>query len=111
MTTSRSQQALAATSWAPYVFKLGFIPTAIDTAVTVGSLSTGTFDADLASVIDSTKLHLGNAVLFTASAGTLSGRKFLIVDANGAAGYQAGADYVFDVTGSSGTLGTSDFIL
>ena len=34
----------------------------------------------------------------------------MLVDENGTAGYQAGADLVIDVTGYSGTLTTSSFI-
>ena len=55
-------------------------------------------------------LPLHDAVLFTPNAGGLAGHTFLIVDANGTAGYQAGADYVIDVTGITGTLGHSNFI-
>jgi hypothetical protein len=42
----------------------------------------------------------------------LSGHTFLVVDENGTAGYQAGADLVFDVTGASnmGSLAVGDFI-
>ncbi len=38
-----------------------------------------------------------------------AGINFLIVDENGTAGYQAGADRVIDVTGAVGTLATSSF--
>lgn len=48
-------------------------------------------------------------VLFTADSGTLSGHTFMIVDVNGTAGYQAGADLVVDITGYSGTPTVSDF--
>jgi hypothetical protein len=41
----------------------------------------------------------------------LAGHTFLIVDANGVAGYQSGEDYVFDVTGgATAGLATSVFI-
>ncbi len=51
-------------------------------------------------------------MLFTADGGSLATHTFLVVDANGVAGYQAGLDFVFDVTGGSnlGTLGTGAFI-
>jgi hypothetical protein len=40
-------------------------------------------------------------VLFTPDGGNLAGHTFLVVDVNGAAGYQAGQDYVFQL--DSGT--------
>ncbi len=86
-----------------------FNPNAIDAAITTGSLSTASFDTDLASDL-SGNLAAHHAVLFTADAGTLSGHTFLVVDANGTAGYQSGGDYVIDVTGYSGTLTTGSFI-
>ncbi len=66
--------------------------TGIDTAVTHGTLDTGAnFDSDLAAAIGAGQLGSHHAVLFTAdSSGTgLSGHTFLVVDVNGAAGYQA----------------------
>ena len=50
-----------------------------------------------------------NAVLVTASSGDLGGHTFLVVDVGGGAGYQADADYVFDITGYVGTFDISDF--
>ena len=42
------------------------------------------------------KLH-AQAALFTATSGTLSGHVFAVIDANGIAGYQAGADLVIEL--------------
>jgi hypothetical protein len=84
-------------------------PTAIDAKVTTGTLSTASFDSDLATAVGAGQLAAHHAVLFTANAGTLSGHTFLIVDENGTAGYQASADIVIDVTGATGTLSTGDF--
>jgi len=89
---------------------VGGATTGIDAAVTTGSLSTATFDSDLASDIGAGQLAAHHAVLFTADAGTLAGQTFLVVDENGTAGYQAGADLVIDVTGATGTLTTANFI-
>ncbi|HEY2070514.1 MAG TPA: calcium-binding protein [Rhizomicrobium sp.] len=83
---------------------------AIDTAVTSGTLDSANFDSELAAAIGSTQLGAHHAVLFTASAGTLSGQTFLIVDLNGTAGYQAGADLVIHMTGATGTLATAVFV-
>jgi Ca2+-binding RTX toxin-like protein len=90
-------------------FVLGLSPLAFNTAL-AGFLSTATFNADLAAAIEGSELSIGNALLFTPDAGDLIGRTFLIVDANATAGYQAGADFVIDVTGFTGTLDTGDFV-
>ena len=75
---------------------------AVDAAVTTGALSTATFDSDLAAAVGASQLGAGHAVVFTPNSGTLSGDHFLIVDANGVAGYQAGQDYVIEFgTGSA----------
>ncbi|HTQ14433.1 MAG TPA: bluetail domain-containing putative surface protein [Rhizomicrobium sp.] len=81
----------------------------VDSAVTGGALSTATFDSDLAAAIGAGQMTAHTAVLFTADSGTLSGHTFLVVDENGTAGYQAGADLVIDVTGATGTLALGDF--
>jgi Ca2+-binding RTX toxin-like protein len=88
---------------------IGGATTGIDAAVTTGSLSTPTFDSDLATDVGAGQLAAHHAMLFTADAGTLSGHTFLVVDENGTAGYQAGADLVIDVTGATGTLTTANF--
>ncbi len=84
--------------------------TGIDAAVASGALSTASFDSDLAAAVGTGQLAAHHAVLFTANAGTLSGHTILVVDENGAAGYQSGGDLVIDVTGAVGTLTTSGFI-
>jgi trimeric autotransporter adhesin len=84
-------------------------PTAIDARVATGALSTASFDSDLAAAVGAAQLAAHHALLFTPNSGTLSGHKFLIVDANGVAGYQAGADLVIDVSGATGTPTTGDF--
>jgi RTX calcium-binding nonapeptide repeat (4 copies) len=83
--------------------------TAIDTAVTSGSLSLATFDADLAAAVGAGQLGAHHAVLFTPNAGGFAGDTFLIVDTNGSAGYQASQDLVIELVNSSGTLTTADF--
>ena len=90
----------------------GHAVTTIDTAVTTGHLSIGTFDANLTSDVNATNLAAHDAVLFTADSGNLSGHTFLVVDANGIAGYQAGQDFVLDITGATnlGSLTTSNFL-
>jgi hypothetical protein len=66
----------------------------MDAAVTKGALSLGSFDADLAAALGAAALEAGHALFFTPDSGQLAGQTFLVVDANGEAGYQAGADYV-----------------
>ncbi|HEY1631432.1 MAG TPA: calcium-binding protein [Rhizomicrobium sp.] len=69
----------------------------VDAAITAGALSTASFDANLASAVNASTLAANHAVLFMPNSGTLAGQTFLIVDQNGAAGYQAGADLVIDL--------------
>ena len=83
--------------------------TGINTKVTSGALSTGTFDANLTSAISSNRLSAHHAVLFTPNGGTLKGQTFLVVDLNGTAGYQAGADLVIRMVSASGTLAAGGF--
>jgi serralysin len=64
-----------------------------------GILRSAAFDADLGMAMGGI-LTPGAAVLFDPDGGDLAGRTFLIVDQNGMAGYQAGEDFVFDVTAS-----------
>lgn len=81
-----------------------------DTYATIasGALSTATFDANLAAATGA-QLIGGRAVLFTPDSGTLAGQTFLVVDANGVDGYQAGADYVFLLPNAN--TGGADFII
>ena len=69
--------------------------TAIDTAITVGSLSSGSFDSDLTAALAG--LGANHAVTFTADQGDLAGHIFLVADTNGISGYQAGQDAVFEL--------------
>jgi len=90
----------------------GHSVSAIDAAITTGTLSTGHFDTNLAAAIDAAHLAAGDAVLFTPDAGTLAGHTFLVVDMNGTAGYQAGQDLVIQLESAThlGSLATTDFI-
>jgi Ca2+-binding RTX toxin-like protein len=92
-------------------FELWFAVNAVNASVAIGALSTSTFDANLAAAIGTHQLGAHDAVLFTPSSGTLKGDTFLIVDANGKAGYQAGQDLVIELAHASHlSLTTSDFI-
>jgi Ca2+-binding RTX toxin-like protein len=84
--------------------------TAIDPAVASGALNTGAFDANLAAALTG-KLGAGHAVLFTPNSGTLMGHTFLVVDANGIAGYQSGQDFVIQLNGAThlSSLSLADF--
>jgi hypothetical protein len=80
-------------------------------AVAGGTLSTASFDADISAVLRA-QLTGGKAVFYTPNAGTLSGSTFLVVDANGVDGYQAGQDYVFLMPGPAPAVpGAVDFII
>lgn len=92
---------------------LNFALSVVDAAVVTGSLSTATFDTDLAAAIGSAQLGVHHAVLFTPDAGTLSGKTFLVIEDNGAAGYQAGGhDLVvqLDSAVNMGSFGAANFV-
>ena len=70
------------------------------------------FDQDLAAAVNAGHLAGHQAVLFTPAAGGLAGETFLVVDVNGVAGYQAGADLVIDLHHPLhiASFGPADFI-
>jgi len=86
-------------------------PAAIDAAVTRGALSSAHFDTDLTHAIGASQLHANDAVLFTPTTGNLAGYSFLVIDENGTAGYQAGADLVIELTNATNLshFGLSNF--
>jgi Ca2+-binding RTX toxin-like protein len=67
----------------------------LSAVVSAGSLSTASFDVDLATI--AAALGAGQAMAFTADSGDLAARLWLIVDGDGQAGYQAGADLVIEL--------------
>ena len=93
-------------------FDFHIVPASIAAAVTTGALNEASFNTDLAAAIGTAQLGAGSAVLFHADAGDLSsaGQHFLIVDANNTAGYQAGQDYVVQLSNVTGTLTLDDFV-
>jgi len=84
----------------------------IDPKFKAGTLSDASFDSDLAAAVDGARLGANHAVLFTARHGDHAGEMFLVIDANGTPGYQAGVDLVVRLDGAVhlGNLGVEDFI-
>jgi hypothetical protein len=80
---------------------------AIAAAVTGGTVNAATIDADLAHNLSATVLPAHDALLYTAKTGNLAGHVFLIVDGNGVAGYQSGADLVIELQGALHTASIS----
>ena len=78
--------------------------------MTTGSLSTATFNSNLAAAIGPSHLVAHSAVLFTPSAGTLADNTFVVVGDDSVAGYQEGGDLVLNVTGAKRTLTTANFV-
>ncbi|MBV9989990.1 MAG: hypothetical protein JOZ72_01740 [Alphaproteobacteria bacterium] len=73
-----------------------------------GSLDSGSsFDNELFGL---NIMHANGATELTVTGGTLAGHVFLVVDGDGNATYNAGSDYVIDITGHTGTITTGDFI-
>jgi hypothetical protein len=86
--------------------------TGIDPTRATGKVTTATFDDDLERLLSSSVLHKHHAMFLTPGSGNFAGAYFLVVDANGVAGYQAGADYVFALGGplNLDKLSVSDFV-
>ena len=86
--------------------------TGFDAAITAGTLNTSHFDDNLATAVDAAHLAAGHATMFTATHGNLAGHTFLVVDANGVAGYQSGGDFVMELTGGTNlaSVGVGSFI-
>jgi len=82
-------------------FDLWYQVTRVDRWIETGSLGTRRFDADLSAAVNASHLAGHHAVLFTPSSGAFYEKTFLVVDANGVAGYQAGADLVILLGGNS----------
>lgn len=59
-----------------------------------GALSAASFDADIAKAVGQS-LTAGHGLFFTPDSGDFAGEAFLVVDANGKAGFQAGEDIVY----------------
>jgi len=78
---------------------LWFTVDAIDAPVTAGSLSLASFDSDLSTALAGLGVHA--AIVFDPDSGDFAGKTFLVVDANGVAGYQAGQDLVFELDHAS----------
>ena len=69
---------------------------ALDRGIWHGALSASTFEADIAHALGD-KLTPGHGLFFTPDTGDFAGQAFLVVDANGQAGFQAGEDMVFEL--------------
>ena len=114
-----SYEASAESTGAGFDTLLGFnfavdridLPNTVDIYQTLltGRLDAATFDSSLASVMGG--LAAGTAIFFTPSNGDLAGQHFLVVDGNGIAGYQAGADYVFKLDVAAPVGPPPDFII
>ncbi len=87
--------------------------TAVRHTVATGALDNNAhFNAELAAAIGPAHLGKHQAVLYEPNSGSLAGHVFLVVNANGTAGYQAGADYVIELIHAANVahLAIGDFI-
>ncbi len=83
------------------VLQDGDTVTGLNSKITHGALWQTTFDSDLTTAVSSAHLGAHHAVLFTPDSGSLAGDTFLVIDANGHSGYQAGQDYVIRLASAS----------
>jgi len=86
-------------------FQLNVAVTKIDGSVS-GSVSS---QADLSALL-SGHLLAHHAIVAQVTGGSLSGQTLLAIDSNGTAGLQS-SDYVMNVSGMTGTLTTSNFVV
>jgi Ca2+-binding RTX toxin-like protein len=93
-------------------FDLDVSVTGKDAAVTSGRLDDATYNADLAAAVNATTLQAHHVVEFTPDSGSDAGELYIIVDANGQAGYQTAQDYVIELDNASNmaSFGVSNFI-
>jgi Ca2+-binding RTX toxin-like protein len=93
------------------MFDVPTMPTSVSPNVVGGVLNEATFNADLAAAVNAS-LPARGAVLFDPSSGTAdyADTAYLVVDANGIAGYQAGQDFVIELQNWTGSLDLTDFI-
>jgi serralysin len=91
-------------------FDFGGSVSGVDAKINGGTLRIAHFDDDMENAV--TSVGANHAVLFKVTAGDFSGHLFLVVDSNGVAGYQAGADFVMELDGARHTsdLDIADFI-
>ena len=82
-------------------FALWFSVEAIDAKVAHGRLSDAAFVHDLKHTIGAGALAAHDAVLFVPASGDRAGETFLVIDANGVAGYQSQADLVIQLDGAA----------
>ncbi len=89
---------------------LWFTVSATDKVIKHASLDAATLGDDLAAAVGALASH--HAVLVNADGGDLANHVFLVVNANGTAGFDTGSAVVIDVTGAAnaGTLDVSDFV-
>jgi hypothetical protein len=88
-------------------FNSGSFDSADFKTINGAALTDSNFDADLKADIGG-QLHANSAVLLHISGGEFAGDSFLVVDGNGHAGYQAGSDYVVELTNLNGTVTAAD---
>ncbi|HEY1630264.1 MAG TPA: VCBS domain-containing protein [Rhizomicrobium sp.] len=86
-----------------HIHLAGYFVNAIDAVVTTGTAGPSNFDFHMETSVGAGQLAAHDAVLFTADHGGYAGHTYLVIDLNGAAGYQAGADLVIDITGATNT--------
>jgi Ca2+-binding RTX toxin-like protein len=85
----------------------------VNDIVTGGRLTQAHFNDRLEKAIDADALSARHAVLYRPNEGDFAGQTFLVIDANGVAGYQRDADFVINLgdLNNSGALGLEDFAL
>lgn len=110
--TSRGYDTIIGFDAGSDLFDLPVTVAGMDPPVTSGRLSEANFNVDLAAAADASTLLAHHAAVFRPDTGAHAGETFLIVDANGVAGYQAREDFVFRLANPDnlGALSTEQFV-
>lgn len=110
--TSRNYDTIVRFNGAGDYLDMPVVVTGVDPTIASGRLSESNFNEDIAAAANAAHLLVQHAVIFTPDKGAHAGETFLIVDANGVAGYQARQDYVIklDNPANLGSLSASNFI-
>lgn len=90
--------------------ELPFTVTGVNTTIVGGTLSKSGFDADLAGIVDSSHLGKHHCVLVRPDMGDYANDTFLVIDANGKAGYQGNHDIVILMSNDPTAVATTDFM-
>ncbi len=106
--TSTGYDTLSDLTTSDSILIAGLVPQYFGTAII--NIFFGTLDQELSAAMASTSAGQYAIVKLTAAGDPYNGHTFLVVDGNNTGGYQAGSDYVFDISNFTGDPSQIHFI-